>query len=125
MALSDVDTLAVVDLVNAFMNHVKAGEFDYAADMLYEPAQKDEAGVPMHLSAESRAEIMDMFKQWNVTGYTIKSIAFHDIEDNEVKCAVEIDNAFETKWSFKPMRVGPDWMLSMRSTLDGDRDFNE
>ena len=125
MVLAKQDTTQVIELVDAFMGHLKNGDYDIAADMLYESTERDSEGMPVHLSDVNRGAMIEMFRQWPVTDYNIKEITFKELDDNEIKCGVEISNSFEIKWSFKPVRYGSDWLLTMRDSLDGDRDIHE
>lgn len=122
------DSIAVVSLLEDFMNTVRQGDYEAACDMLYWVDPKnDEQFVPLPLTEKRKAEAIRMMEMFPCKGYKIEDVIYDQFYDNQAAVRVWFgdDDRMTTVWYFKPVRQVAKWFLCLRNTSDGDRPLNK
>lgn len=121
MELSQVDTTAVLSLVNQYLDKLLSGDYEAASNMLYVRSNDTIGKIPAHI-ANKMTLSMQAFQPIR---YEIEHLKFRDEWDCEVKYVAilfekEPDNTAPDRISFrlKPIRLNNQWYLTIADSED-------
>lgn len=121
MELSDNDTTKVLELATAYIEHLKANEYQAALDMLHtiEGDSTDQVLVPLNDSQRKQQEFM--YQQFPVLQYSMKSIKFRTESDCQIHYEISFAEDASDEGTFKktsmflqPIRFQGEWYLTVR-----------
>lgn len=125
-AMTNEDSLAVVDLIDQFFVSLENGEVNSAVAMLYKVDPRDIEGKPEPLDNEEMDELRTLFSTIPVYDYKIDYIKFYKRTLNEVKCTAIIqptnDNtpSATISYYFKPVNYMGGWALCLMNSDSGN-----
>lgn len=125
-AMTNEDSLAVVDLIDQFFVALENGEVNSAVAMLYKVDPRDMNGTPEVLDNEEMENLRTLFASIPVYEHKIDYIKFYNRILNEVKCTAILQPAHDNvpsatmSYYFKPINSMGTWVLCLMNSDSGN-----
>lgn len=107
------DSAYVAEMVAAYMNFVKDGEYDKAVGMLRFYDQENPDNDPLPIGEKAGERLKAELSQLPVTDWSIREYRFNYPWDNDAVCDVVLKGGLKSKMVLKPIRHFEKWYLSI------------